>query len=245
MCTVTYLPLQDGFILTHNRDETPGRSESPLERRTLAGTPAIFPKDPGAGGTWMACTTDGRACCLLNGAFVKHKRALPYRKSRGLLALEALECREWQKFIDTIDLGQIEPFTLLLFAPGKAPMELRWDGARKHQSQLKQDPHFWCSPTLYPPAMRKKREQVFSQWLEHHPMPWSPESIRQLHLVGSVGDPRNDYVMNRDDRVRTISITQIWRQKNRSSLQHLNLISNHSQTQTLPAHPYVPYNPKA
>jgi hypothetical protein len=232
MCTVTYLPLQDGFILTHNRDENPERSESPLEYKNLAGTSAMFPKDPGAGGTWMACTADGRACCLLNGAFVKHKRTPPYRKSRGLLALEAIEFRDWHAFIDNVDLDQIEPFTLLLFAPGDAPLEFRWDGTRKHQCRLKQGPHFWCSPTLYPPAMRKKREQVFSQWLVHHPSPWSADSIRQLHRFGNVNDPRNDYVMNRDNRICTISITQICRLNNQSTLQHLNLISDCVQTQT-------------
>lgn len=233
MCTVTYLPLQDGFILTHNRDEHPRRSESPLEQKTLSKATAVFPRDSEAGGTWIAGASDGRACCLLNGAFVKHERKPPYRKSRGLLLLEALEFKDWFEFTDHIDLDHIEPFTMLFFKPGYHPIEFRWDGSSKYLSNLEQQPHFWCSSTLFPPSMQKTRKQVFSQWLKDHQGPWSPEAVRQLHLDGGVGDPRNNYVMNRDNHVCTISITQIKIQHSLLYLQHLNLISSQVQTSTL------------
>ena len=66
MCTVTYLPWRDGFILTHNRDEAPTRSPWYIVREKRKNDTLIFPKDIKAGGAgwppraaagWPACST--------------------------------------------------------------------------------------------------------------------------------------------------------------------------------------------
>ncbi|HAD11338.1 MAG TPA: hypothetical protein DCF33_02760, partial [Saprospirales bacterium] len=111
MCTVTYLPLSNGFILTHNRDEAPARSPKSIVRE---GSPAIlFPRDTHAGGTWIACSQSGRTACLLNGAFVLHRRQPPYRRSRGLLLLDFFDWKNADDFFAEYDLHNIEPFTFL------------------------------------------------------------------------------------------------------------------------------------
>ena len=55
MCTVTYIPTPEGCIITSNRDEkiTRERALSPQEY-LIDGKKIIFPKDPKAGGTWVA-----------------------------------------------------------------------------------------------------------------------------------------------------------------------------------------------
>lgn len=91
MCTVTYLPVSTGFVLTQNRDEAPTRSPQIISKEKRFGTELLFPKDTKAGGTWIATARDGRTACLLNGAFEKHKHEPPYRLSRGLVLLDFLD----------------------------------------------------------------------------------------------------------------------------------------------------------
>ena len=87
MCTVTILPLKghNSFVLTSNRDEATGRQTLPPKTYEVAGSKMAFPKDVLAGGTWLGVSDRKRAICLLNGAFKKHERKLPYGKSRGVV----------------------------------------------------------------------------------------------------------------------------------------------------------------
>ena len=212
MCTVTYLPYRAGFVLTHNRDEAPSRSTQHIKRGRAGAQILLFPQDSKAGGAWIAVARNGRTACLLNGAFFKHKHEPPYRRSRGLILLDFFADPDPDTFLRNCDLEGIEPFTLLSFARRRV-VELRWDGAQRHLLELDPEaPHFWCSATLYPPEMQEKRKAVFVHWLaERKPQSARrlPADILYLHRTGSVGDPENDYVMNRSGRVQTVSITQI------------------------------------
>ena len=222
MCTVTYLPIPGGFVLTHNRDEAPSRSRHGLTRTGSL----TFPKDAKAGGAWIATAKDGRTACLLNGAFVKHRHEPPYRRSRGLVLLDFFDWPEPGDFFEKYDLAGIEPFTFLFFQTEKV-VQLRWDGSSRHIAELPPDqPHFWCSATLYPPEMQVRREQVFRDWMKKGDGLSDrrlPSAILNLHLTGSVGDPENDYVMNRDGRVRTVSVTQVVRRKSGTRMRYFEL----------------------
>ena len=70
MCTVTYIPTKNGCIITSNRDEKIAREKaiSPQEYE-IEGEKIIFPKDPKAGGTWMA-NTNSKIIVLLNMLFL-------------------------------------------------------------------------------------------------------------------------------------------------------------------------------
>jgi Transport and Golgi organisation 2 len=219
MCTVTILPKPNGYILTHNRDEAPTRSPTEISRieHQQAGT-LLFPRDTLKSGTWIATDTNGRTACLLNGAFEKHKRQLPYRRSRGLMLLDYFNQNSDNDFLKNYDFvgsdsdGKgIEPFTFLVFRPHSV-IEFRWDGVQKHIKELDAtQPHFWCSATLYGGEMQLKRAAIFTDFLNKN-KPIStilPKKLLNLHLTGSLGDPENDFVMNRSNIVRTVSITQV------------------------------------
>lgn len=209
MCTVTYLPTPSGFILTHNRDEAPTRSPNAISREKTGNDVLLFPRDTKAGGAWVVTAKSGKSACLLNGAFVKHHHNPPYRRSRGLVLLDFFQWEKSDDFFQHYDLEGIEPFTFLYFHRDDA-VELRWDGLKRHIQRLDAGtPHFWCSSTLYPPDMQVRRESLFRNWLSgRHSVP-APADLLALHKTGSVGDPENDYVMNRGGRVCTVSITQI------------------------------------
>lgn len=233
MCTVTYLPLKKGFVLTHNRDEAPSRSPDRISAVPGSATGTLlFPKDTKAGGAWIVAADDGRTACLLNGAFVKHHHQPPYRRSRGLVLLDFFDWSDPASFFEAYDLDEIEPFTFLYFEH-RGVVEFRWDGQRRHRADLPPgQAHFWCSSTLYPPAIQQQREQIFRTWLQAHHGTDSDDrlidAVQELHLTGSVGDPENDYVMNRANRVRTVSMTQVVSREGRVRMRYSDLLEGQS-----------------
>ncbi len=254
MCTVTYLPRSSGFVLTHNRDEAPARSPHSIVReRTPGGDTLLFPRDIMAGGTWIATSRSGRTACLLNGAFTLHARVLPYRRSRGLILLDFFDWGNPDDFFEHYDFDNIEPFTFLFFDQGelsenstKRVSEFRWDGQQRYLKNLTvNEPHFWCSATLYPAIMQVRREQVFKDWLTHHPQnnasslklqrvnKSTTHQITKLHRTGSVGDPENDYVMNRDGSVQTVSITQVSVDEKNARMRYLDLMGGNRSERRL------------
>jgi len=225
MCTVTFIPTAEGFYLTSNRDESAARSLA-LPPRVYTGESAelIYPKDPDAGGSWIALKDKGEAAVLLNGAFVRHMRKPPYRKSRGLVFLEIMEASQpYDRFCE-IGLDGIEPFTLVLFA-GSRLWECRWDGSRKYVSDLDASTsHIWSSSTLYDHPVAKNRRQWFEKWLEANSRP-SHDRVLDFHRSAGNGDIRNDLVINRDDRMRTVSVTSIIMTKDNARMTYNDLRS--------------------
>jgi hypothetical protein len=216
MCTVTVFPGPQGYILTHNRDEAPTRSPLDISRvmHNHVGE-LIYPKDTLKSGTWIAAAPGGLTVCLLNGAFEKHTRQPEYRRSRGLVLLDYFETNSAADFFENYDFTDIEPFTLLVLRP-EGHLEFRWDGQQKHLVSLPANaPHFWCSATLYPADMREKRQAVFEKWIQQPAFQQAntqealAAELLRCHQNGSVDDPENNFVMNRSNRVRTVSITQV------------------------------------
>jgi len=219
MCTVTYVPQgANQYILTTNRDEAPGRSPKGIEQEKSL----IFPRDTGAGGTWVAAGADNQLVCLLNGAFELHERNPPYRMSRGLMALAFFSYKTATDFFEQFDFANIEPFTMVIFDRGKL-YDYRWDGKKQYISRLnEQERYIWSSATLYEPTVRKQREHWFRQWEAEGQ--YHAEAIRQFHTTAGTGDPWNDVIMNRNEVVRTVSITQVIKQKHAVSMNYYDLL---------------------
>lgn len=226
MCTVTYVPLaNDHFFFTTNRDEAPGRSPQTLHRDTLGRTTAVFPRDKGAGGTWIAVSADGRLACVINGAFEAHRHQPPYRRSRGLMALDFFHFTDAEQFARRYTFTGMEPFTLVIINQGQL-LDLRWDGRRLHRRDFARDAyHIWSSPKLYPREIRRKREQWFAEWQSRHPHP-GIEDVRHFHAQAGEGDPHNDVVMNRNNVVRTVSTTLIDASPQAWNMYHHELLSH-------------------
>lgn len=212
MCTVTYYPTGKGdFILTSNRDESPQRpmASAPSLYR-FQSEPVIFPKDPQAGGTWIACS-QSHTLCLLNGADQLHQRKLPYRKSRGLILLDFFTYRNVRQYVEFNDFSGIEPFTLVIVDHQlKQLNQLRWNGQRLECLEMNADQaHIWSSHTLYTHETVANRKSWFETFLQGKKTDAPGKDLLDFHRFGGTGDPEQDLVMSREGRVMTVSITQI------------------------------------
>lgn len=84
-----------------------------------------------SGGSWIYYS-ELYACCVLNGAYTKHKHRPPYRMSRGLLILELLKYNSIDEFVSEIELNAIEPFTMIMLGLHSTEKKiLVWDGREK------------------------------------------------------------------------------------------------------------------
>ncbi len=208
MCTVTYIPQKEGFILTSNRDESAARSPKNLTRMEQEGIELIFPRDTGAGGTWIAVSETNRMVCVLNGAFVKHKHQPPYSRSRGIMVLDFFKYPNAQTFFETYDFDGMESFTLIAYDDGGL-YEFRWDEKEAFVRKLdNQGYYIWSSATLYTPEIQEKRQGWFDDWLENR-NDFGLEAITDFHKNGGEKDSWNGFLMNRMNLVQTVSITNI------------------------------------
>lgn len=94
MCTVTIVPVGDGFRLGCNRDEQRDRAPAlPPVVHSLSPRTAIFPVDPAGPGTWIGVNDASLAAALLNQSpdspvpLDRHRR-----RSRGVIIPYLLEC---------------------------------------------------------------------------------------------------------------------------------------------------------
>lgn len=209
MCTVTYIPVgKDTYFITSNRDEAAERSPERLTQKDHLGQKLIFPQDTKAGGSWIMASPQ-KVLCLLNGAFETHHKKAHYRMSRGLMALEYFNYPDALTFIHDFDFRGIEPFTLLLRDPSGFFEFRRDEQGVKHLKHLAVEaPQIWSSSTLYNQAVRDWRKNLFEQWLSSHKnKPVGQPEVMHFHQFGSPEDRENGFVMNRNDIVKTVSIT--------------------------------------
>lgn len=222
MCTVTFIPTPEKVFITSNRDESPGRQSAGLISLHPPDKNIIhYPLDETSGGSWIALSDSGRAVCLLNGGFQPFHPDPPYRQSRGLVVLDAALEPEDADFLESYDLNRIAPFTLLVYE-NKILRQLVWDGDQRHITELPSDlAQIWSSVTLYPEDVRQRRKASFEKWLIETPS-YNRESIIEFHQQTN-GDPQNDFIMNRNEIVKTLSITNIILKENAASILHLGL----------------------
>lgn len=226
MCTVSFVSSKGKTIITSNRDEKTIRpSAIPPKNYILKGKNIIFPKDLKAGGTWFAVDETGTILVLLNGTNEKHKVELSYRKSRGLVVLDIISSLSPKDFWEEINLEKIEPFTLVLFQNNEL-FQLSWNGNNKEKTLLESTKNYvWSSSTLYSSEIRKKRSDWFYTFLEKNPAISETEMLH-FHRHTEAENQENGLVINRNNEMKTLSITQSVIEKNKVTILHCDLIEN-------------------
>jgi len=214
MCTFTYVPLNEGgCIISTNRDESTARLAA-LEPKgyNINHHHYFFPKDPKAGGTWIATTVE-YTVCLLNGGLAKHHKKDSYKKSRGLVMLEIMEglIKGDINPLNPLYLQGIEPFTLFIYRHVN-PIFCKWIYSENEAMVLEildvNQPHIHSSTTLYDKLIRNKREQWFQEYLKKHTV----ESYGDMIKFHTETDKANkDYGLQIDRKgiTKTLSLTAV------------------------------------
>jgi uncharacterized protein with NRDE domain len=226
MCTVSFIPIKDKFIITSNRDEKVSRARAFAPGiQENNGCKLVYPRDADKGGTWIAMKDNGDAGVLLNGAFLPHHSTSDYRKSRGILFLDIFKTDSPIEAFDEILLDNIEPFTIILFEKRRL-LECRWNGCEKFRKKLSvTQSHIWSSATLYDKPAMIKRQKWFEHFLSNHPVPTQLDILR-FHQFGGDGDQQTDLLMKREDKYSTVSITSILLTSDRGSMKYLDMKLN-------------------
>lgn len=210
MCLVSFVPYEnEGFILSSNRDESPLRALSQIREETINEQKLLFPLDS-KGGSWIFASQKDICICLLNGAQEKHKHTPPYRMSRGIMLKHFFTFQNTHAFINEFNFEGIEPFTLIVIEKALL-FEIYWNEKKIECNELDfKSHHIWSSAPLYPSEYKEKRQKWFEDDFFALDRP-TPEAIREIHLSGGSHDKEYGFIMNRQNRVRTVSFSQIFR----------------------------------
>ncbi len=169
MCTVTFIPIEGRVYLVSNRDEKHLRKDAiPPKIYSSPSGKLLYPQDAEAKGTWIVLHENGNALVLLNGGREPHSVMPAYRRSRGQVLLDLAKSDLPASLFLSIDLENIEPFTLVCLEKGKL-WEAVWDGENRQITKKdEKSPHIWSSVTLYDQTARLRREEWFRDWLENN-----------------------------------------------------------------------------
>jgi hypothetical protein len=229
MCTVTYLPISSTeFILTSNRDERVNRAIAlqPKQYR-ITDKNIYFPKDAEAGGTWIAASENNYTLCLLNGGFQKHLHQPPYRISRGIMLLDFFKYNDAVLFSKSYNFIGIEPFTLLIICTTNTLCfyKLVWDGKNVFLQHVDEDkPHIFSSATLYNKETIAARQFWFNDFLSKQN--FSQEAILHFHQFAGDGNAEHNVLMNKNNVLKTVSITTVHRSTSNLMMHYLDTQSN-------------------
>ena len=137
MCTVTFVPKADGFLLAMNRDDAYSRAETtPPLVHTLDDSRALFPSEIN-GGTWIAANDSGLAFCLLNW----NRPVLAAKtRSRGEIIpaiAHATSLEQLAVLMHQVPSDGLHPFRLIAFSlPEQSIREWRVHAPRDHRLSL-------------------------------------------------------------------------------------------------------------
>jgi hypothetical protein len=230
MCTVSFIPLKKGVILTSSRDEHTGRGPALYpDFYENNGHRLIFPKDRKAGGTWIVSNENGDAAILLNGAFKQHHPMPVYRKSRGLMLLDLFSSDSLYEKLCSYNFSGIENFTLILWH-NLVLREIRWDGIklkeRRHDPQL---PHIWSSATLYSDTMIEERHGWFRNWIIAQGK-ITQQDILDFHLNTEPQNKEYGLRISRSNKIFTASVTSICLNGQLANFKHYDLVQGIEST---------------
>jgi hypothetical protein len=210
MCTVTFLPRRNGYLLAMNRDEKLARvaALAPARHR-LGGRDVLFPSEPG-GGTWIGVNDAGATLALVNWYSVA-SRVAGNAISRGEVVKSALGSDSpaiANKALAEFPLERVNPFRLIGVFPARSTVvEWRWNLERLEQAEHRWQPNTWISSGFDEPGAQQTRGKVFGEALRQASA-GSAKWLRRLHR--SHGPERGPYstCMHRHDAA-TVSYTEI------------------------------------
>jgi len=232
MCILSIVKLEQGIVITSNRDEQRSRKNSLApEIIDLGERKAIISRDAQAQGTWLLTDNFGRTAILLNGAFETHISNPPYRESRGIILMNLFQEENFKSAFLFYNLENTEPFQVIYLDPVHA-FHCVWDGEQKHLFVVDlSTPQVFFSPTLYTKEQQFEKRNHFLKTLAEI------DSIDSTHLL-KIHSNKNinsldlNFFMSREHQT-TKSISQVELNSSQSNYVHWQSWDNEKHQHTL------------
>jgi hypothetical protein len=212
MCTVTVVPLDDGFRLRCNRDERRDRptATSPV-LQTLGRRLAVFPVDPTSQGTWVGVNDVGLAIALLNrsGDCARSLDPEP-RVSRGRIIPALLACASLDEALErcaTLDPGSFGRFRLLMIESTTVAIVTSDTRVLSRERVSLSQPVMQTSSSLGDDVVEGPRRKLFDRLFDQDQSAWL-HAQRQFHHHQWRARPEISVLMERAD-ASTVSETVI------------------------------------
>ena len=209
MCTVTFIPREDGFYLAMNRDERiarlPARPPAVFEEGF---SKSVYPLDC-EGGTWIGANHMGIAFTLLNWNDTPVLRKKSRTRGHVIPALIRSDCSQSaESALGKLDMEGIHPFRLVGIFPNEAHVVVwTWDQRSIDRTTSPWSSRQWCSSSLSDAIATTARGRVFernSRARNAGSLCW----VRQLHASHDIEDAPFSYCVHRAG-VETVSYTEL------------------------------------
>jgi hypothetical protein len=211
MCTLTFVPTEDGYLAGMNRDE--------LHTRPVASAPEVFQRNAMkmvyplelSGGTWIAANSQGNLLALLNWNGNEASYTGEKRKTRGLVIPELIglpESSTTNSHFHRMDLDGLFPFRLVgIFRSERAINEWRWDGVARRKLEFSWARKHWFSSSLSDSLAEKERGRT-CETAAGEPGAGTNGWLRSLHSSHVPGPGPFSACVHRQDAA-TVSYTEV------------------------------------
>jgi hypothetical protein len=214
MCTVTLIVTRHdsgpGVRLVHSRDEqrTRARAEPPRPIKTARGR-ALTPRDPDAGGTWIAAREDGVMLAIMNVNPERHQdwRSAAGSRSRGLIIPDLLDVPDPARALAHLDPAPFAPFRLIAARLSDGSIEvhtLSWTLKAAPTTERLTAPAAFATSGLGDSVVAS-RLPLFDELVRPDPDPVAQD---RFHRHAWPGRGEESVLMSRPD-ARTVSITAV------------------------------------
>ncbi len=205
MCTLTFIPRENGYLIAMNRDEQHGRARS--FPPAIFGS-AIYPYEPGTKGTWLAINSSGLTLALLNK---NEDGPLPVKlRSRGELIpalISANTLADVHRRLVEVGFKGMWPFRLIAISPDEREI-CEWSrGTEFTKSHHDWEPRHWFSSGMSDIEANRIRTAVVDhvwQQPDAGTLPW----LRALHRSHEPQRGAYSICVHRDD-ASSVSYSEI------------------------------------
>lgn len=224
MCTLTFVPSEDGYLVGMNRDELFSRPRALAPKISGKGAmKMVYPLEP-SGGTWIACNSQGNLLALLNWSGIESHNLGEKRRTRGLAIPELIglpDLSTTDSHFQQMNLDGLLPFRLIgVFRNDKIVNEWRWDGTARQFLRFSWARKHWFSSSLSDSVAEKERSCA-CEIAAREPAAGGNSWLRRLH---SSHDPKPgpfSVCVHRQDAA-TVSYTEVWCRGTQISMNYLD-----------------------
>jgi hypothetical protein len=210
VCTLSFIPRKNGYVLGMNRDEKTDRIEALPPKSFWQGERFVIGPSEPKGGTWITINNKGTTFALINWYSAASTDA-GKRISRGLVVRTVCGSNSGElvtSVLKQLTLRRINPFRLIgIFPAKKKIIEWRWNRKRLVQKGHNWRAQQWASSGFDELTAQKFRRRLFEKALlqkSSGSMAW----LRQLHRSHLPSRGPFSICMHRED-AETVSYTEI------------------------------------